>query len=92
MISAMLVRHLCLKGIVSHHFTPISHSMFSLAALLHVDDTDLNALNFSNEPVFEVITESQNLLNSWNLSLNASCGDLKLKKMRLHSPGAQLEQ
>ena len=38
-------------------FNPISHSMFILATLLHVDDTDLSILNLSNKPVFEVITE-----------------------------------
>ena len=75
MISVMLVRHLCLKGLELHHFTPISSSMFSLADLLHVDDTDLNVLNLSNKPVFEVNTEAQNLLNARNFVLKASVGD-----------------
>ena len=34
MISVILVRCLYLKGLVSHHVTPISRTIFSLAALL----------------------------------------------------------
>ena len=75
----MLVRYLYLKGLVLHNFTYVSRSMFSLATLFHVNDTDLNVLVFSNKPFFEVITESQNLINALNLALKASGGDLKLE-------------
>ena len=60
----MLLRYLCLKYLVSYHLTPISRSMFSLAALLNINGTDLNALNFSNKNVFEGIVEAQNLINA----------------------------
>ena len=56
MISIILVRYFCLKYLVSQNCTPISRSIFSLADLLHVDDTDPNVINFSNKPIFEVIT------------------------------------
>ena len=76
----MLVRYLYLKDLVSHCFTPISLSIFSLDALLHFDDTDLNVLIFSNKPAFEFITYAQNLLNAFQFTLKALGGDLKLEK------------
>ena len=65
---------------MSHHFTPMFLSVFSSSTLLRVDDAYLNVLNLSNKPVFEVITEVQNLLNSMCLALKAPGIDLKLEK------------
>ena len=45
MISAIFVICFCLKGLVSHNFAPMCRYTFSLAALFHVDDADLNVLN-----------------------------------------------
>ena len=70
---------LYLKGLLSRHLIPIFRTVFSLADLLNVDDTDLNVLNLSNKPVSEAITEAQNILNAWHFDLKASGGDLNLK-------------
>ena len=76
----MLVRHLHLKVLAQHHFTLVSHSMCSLAPLLYVDETDLNVLNVSNKPIFEVVADVQNVLNIYHFPLKASGSDLKLEK------------
>ena len=57
-ISVVLIMHLRFKALLSQHFVPICWSIFNLAALLHVDNTDLNVLNFSNKSIFGVIAES----------------------------------
>ena len=76
----MLVRCLCLKCLASQNCAPVSLYVISLAVLLHVDNTDLSVLNFSNKPIFEFITEAQNLLSSWDFALKALGSDLKLEK------------
>ena len=68
-ISFMILRYLHLKVLVSQHFTPISRSIFILAYLVHVDDTDVNVLNFSNKPIAELITEVNNLFNAYYFPL-----------------------
>lgn len=51
----MIIRNMCLKGLASQYYNPISRSVFSLATLLHVDNTNLNVLNLSHEYIFEVV-------------------------------------
>ena len=48
---------------------PISGTLFSLAPLVHVDDSDLNILNLNQKLTLEVVEEAQALLNAWHFVL-----------------------
>ena len=79
-ISIILVRYLYALNLVTEHHTPISGALFSLAALVYVDDSDLNILNLNQKSTVEVLEEAQALLNAWHFALRTSGGELKLEK------------
>ena len=51
-----------------------------LAALIHVDDTDIYVFNYGFIHALELVTKSQRLLNAWYEALRFTCGDSKLSK------------
>ena len=57
-ISIILVRHLCVLNLVIEHCTPISGILFSLAVLVHADESDLNILNLNQKIIFEVVEDA----------------------------------
>ena len=62
-ISIILIRYLYILGLVSQHHTPILGYIFSLVALVHIDNLDLNIFNSNRKSTLEVIEEAQVLLN-----------------------------
>lgn len=68
-ISIILVRYLYALNLVTKHSTPISGTLFSLAALVHADDADLNVLNMNQKLTLEVVEETQALLSAWQFAL-----------------------
>ena len=57
-ISIILVRHLYALNLVAEHHTPVSGLLFSLVALVHADDSDLNILNLNQKSTLEVLEEA----------------------------------
>ena len=51
-----------------------------LAALIFVDDTDFNMLNFGPCNAEELVVKEQQLLDAWNEILKFTGRDLKLSK------------
>ena len=80
LISILLIRYLYALGLVTQHYTPISGLVFRLAALIYVDDSDLNVLNLNQKSTLEVVEEAQALLNALHFALRMSSGELKLEK------------
>ena len=54
-ISIILIRFLCAKGIVDLLKSPISHTYFSLIMLLCTDNTNLNLLNLEGKSTIEMV-------------------------------------
>ena len=61
-------------------FTSISGIVFLIAALLHVDNADLYALNSRSHSTEEITNKVQNLLGTWDYALKILKGNLKLPK------------
>ena len=61
-------------------FTSISGIVFLIAALLHVDNADLYALNSRSHSTEEITNKVQNLLGTWDYALKILKGSLKLPK------------
>ena len=57
-ISILLIRYLYHKELVSKHLTPISNISFQLAALLYINDSDLNIMSLNRNSTLEVIQEA----------------------------------
>ena len=79
-MSIILVRHVCLKGLATPQYSPMSNLMLTLIALMHVDETDLNILCVEGESASEVIDLCQRMLDAWKFDLSVSGYDLKLDK------------
>ena len=75
-----LIRYLYQQKVVTCITSPISKLSQLLAALMHVDDTDLYIFNDGLTCTLEVITKAQKLLDAWHEALRFTGGDLKLSK------------
>ena len=79
-ILVFLIRCLYQQKIVTSITSPISKLSQFLAALMHVDDTDLYVINDGFVCALEVVTKAQRLLNVWHGALRFTGRDLKLSK------------
>ena len=52
--------------------------MYQIVVFLHVDNTNLIALNNSKKSVVEIVAHVQLLLDTWQIVLNFTRGELKL--------------
>ena len=80
LISVILVMYIYLKSLANPQYSHESSFMFTLIVSIHVDDTELNALNIEDKSTLEVIELDQKILYSWQFYLSISGGDLKLDK------------
>ena len=48
-VSIILVRYIYLKGLATTQYSHMSHMVFTLIALINVDDTDLNVLRIEEK-------------------------------------------
>ena len=63
-MSIILVRFVYLKGLAIPHFSLISQMMFTLIALLHVDDSHFNVLNIEVKSLLEVMQIGKILIDA----------------------------
>ena len=59
MMMSIIIKYLYLKGLATPKYSPILQMMFTLIALMCVDDTDLNVLNTEGKSTSEVIKTGQ---------------------------------
>ena len=76
----VLVRCLYLKVLTDPQYSPTSHIVFTLIALVCVDDTNLNVLKIEGKSTLKVIELGKIILDDWKFDISISEGDLKLDK------------
>ena len=52
-ISIILVRCVCLKGLITPKYSPMSHMILTLIELMRIDDADLNVLSTEENLLFK---------------------------------------
>ena len=63
-MSIIFIKHFYLKGLVNPHYSTLSQMMFTLIALMCLNDVDLNVLNKEGKSVLEVIEAEQRVIDA----------------------------
>ena len=68
-MSIILIKNLYLTGLATPQYSPMSQMMFTLIALMNVDDKDMKALDTEGKSTSEVIETGKRMIDTCELSL-----------------------
>ena len=70
LIAIMLIRVLCKKNLIPPSESLLSKTIYHLAGMIFVDDSELNIMNKGEESIEQVVSRRQEILTTWQQSLN----------------------
>ena len=69
LIAIMFMRVLHKKNLIPPSESPLSKTIYHLAGMIFVDDSELNIMNKGEESIEQVVTRGHEMLTTWQQSL-----------------------